>query len=45
VKVLADAEIAKGFAFLKDYEKRAWSYKLPLNIDNFSQAGTEKVYK
>ncbi|KAF8171884.1 hypothetical protein BJ912DRAFT_994826 [Pholiota molesta] len=40
VKVLADAEIAKGFAFLKDYEKRAWSYKLPLNIDNFSQWST-----
>ncbi|KDR75650.1 hypothetical protein GALMADRAFT_248246 [Galerina marginata CBS 339.88] len=36
VKVLADEETAKGYAFLKAYERRAWSYYLPVNIDTIS---------
>ncbi|KAJ3499450.1 hypothetical protein NLJ89_g10100 [Agrocybe chaxingu] len=36
VKVLADEETAKGYAFLKAYQKRAWSYQLPVKIDNFT---------
>jgi len=34
VKVLANEETAKGYAFLKAYEKRAWSYTLPVIVDN-----------
>uniref|UniRef100_A0A8H7Y8T0 DNA2/NAM7 helicase-like C-terminal domain-containing protein n=1 Tax=Psilocybe cubensis TaxID=181762 RepID=A0A8H7Y8T0_PSICU len=36
VKVLANDEIAKGYAFLKAYEKRAWSYHLSVNVDNMA---------
>jgi len=34
VKILANEETAKGYAFLKAFQKRAWSYYLPVNIDN-----------
>ena len=33
VKVLANAETAKGYAFLKAFQKRAWSCRIPLKID------------
>ncbi|KAF9486003.1 hypothetical protein BDN70DRAFT_794739 [Pholiota conissans] len=35
VKVLADEEIAIGYTFLKAYEKRAWTYDLAFDLDNF----------
>lgn len=34
VKILANEETAKGYAFLKTYEKRSWSYYLPVNVDD-----------
>ncbi|KIM40311.1 hypothetical protein M413DRAFT_73826 [Hebeloma cylindrosporum] len=36
VKLLANEETAKGYAFLKAFEQRAWSYHLPVNIDKLS---------
>lgn len=33
VKILANAEMAKGYAFLKAFQKRAWSCYLPLKVD------------
>ncbi|KAF8161322.1 AAA domain-containing protein [Crassisporium funariophilum] len=36
VKVLANEETAKGYAFLKAFEKRAWSYNLALDLDVLS---------
>jgi len=33
VKSLADEETAKGYAFLKAFEKRAWSYNMSINVD------------
>ncbi|KAF9529717.1 P-loop containing nucleoside triphosphate hydrolase protein [Crepidotus variabilis] len=33
VKVLANEETAKGYAFLKAFQKRAWSFYLQLNAD------------
>lgn len=34
VQVLADPRSAKGFAFLKAYEDRAWCTDVSLNLDN-----------
>ncbi|KAF8806576.1 hypothetical protein BYT27DRAFT_7101848 [Phlegmacium glaucopus] len=34
MKVLVNEETAKGYAFLKAFEKRAWSYDIPLNVDH-----------
>ncbi|KAF9012543.1 hypothetical protein BDQ17DRAFT_1344125 [Cyathus striatus] len=31
---LSNEETAKGYAFLKAYEKRAWSYDLNINVDD-----------
>lgn len=33
VKILANANTAKGYAFLKEFQKRAWSFNLPVNVD------------
>lgn len=33
VKILANADAAKGYAFLKAFQKRAWSYNLPVKVD------------
>jgi hypothetical protein len=36
VRIFADEETAKGYAFLKAFEKRAWSYNLSVNMDTLS---------
>lgn len=33
VRILANEETAKGYAFLKAYEARAWSYDLRVDLD------------
>jgi hypothetical protein len=35
VKVLANEENAKGYAFLRAFEERAWSSVLEVDVDNF----------
>ncbi|KAF8070719.1 hypothetical protein FPV67DRAFT_1624405 [Lyophyllum atratum] len=35
VHVLANEETAKGYAFLRAFEERAWSCELNVNLDNF----------
>ena len=34
MKVLVNEETAKGYQFLKAFEKRAWSYDISLNVDH-----------
>lgn len=33
MKVVVNEKTAKGYEFLKAFEKRAWSYDIPLNVD------------
>ncbi|KAF5355004.1 hypothetical protein D9756_005484 [Leucocoprinus leucothites] len=35
VRILANEDTAKGYAFLKAYEARAWSYDLSVDLDDF----------
>lgn len=35
VRILASEDTAKGYAFLKAYEERAWSYDLGVDLDTF----------
>lgn len=37
IKILAQEETAKGYAFLKAFEKRAWSFNLSVNTDSISR--------
>ena len=37
VRILANEETAKGYAFLKAYEARAWSCDLPVDLDKVRQ--------
>lgn len=34
VRILANEDTAKGYAFLKAYEERAWSYDLSVDLDS-----------
>ncbi|EFI28211.1 hypothetical protein CC1G_14236 [Coprinopsis cinerea okayama7 len=36
VTVFANEQTAKGFAFLKAYEERAWSYDISVNVDTIN---------
>jgi hypothetical protein len=36
VKIFANAEAAKGYAFLKAFQMRAWSYCVALPVDDFA---------
>jgi superfamily I DNA and/or RNA helicase len=34
VRILANEDTAKGYAFLKAFEERAWSYDLAVDLNN-----------
>lgn len=35
-KIFANADAAKGYAFLKAFQKRAWSYNTSIQVDGFA---------
>jgi hypothetical protein len=37
VRILANEDAAKGYAFLKAYEARAWSYDLSIDLDEIRE--------